>query len=45
VLKPDFAPRCNARGNTMKSAGRYEEALASYDRAVALEPDFAAAFL
>jgi tetratricopeptide (TPR) repeat protein len=28
---------CNARGNTLKSVGRFEEALASYDSALALD--------
>jgi predicted O-linked N-acetylglucosamine transferase (SPINDLY family) len=32
------------RGNLLKDGGRYEEALASYDRAIALDPDYAYAF-
>ena len=34
-------PRCYCnRGNTLHELNRYEEALASYEKAIALKPDF-----
>ena len=36
--------RCYNRGVTLKALKRFEEALASYDRALAVRPDYAEAF-
>jgi protein O-GlcNAc transferase len=44
VLKPDFAEAFNGRGNALGEVKRFGEALASYERALALKPDFAEAF-
>jgi tetratricopeptide (TPR) repeat protein len=43
ALKPS-ADAVNNRGNALQELKRYEEALASYDEAVSLKPDFAQAF-
>jgi tetratricopeptide (TPR) repeat protein len=42
-LKPDFAEACFNRGNVLQELGRLDEAIASYDKAIALKPDHAAA--
>ena len=44
MLKPDFAEAYNNRGNALRDLKRPEEALASYDRAIALKPDYAEAY-
>src|SRR5258706_12629191 len=43
-LKPDYAEAYNNRGNALEELKRLDEALASYDKAIALKPDFAAAY-
>ena len=42
-MRPDYAEALSNRGNTLQELQRFEEALASYDRALALRPDFAEA--
>src|SRR6185437_14878935 len=42
-LKPDYAEAHSNRGTVLHDLHRFEEALASYDRALALRPDFAEA--
>src|SRR5262249_9921413 len=42
--KPDYAMAHNNRGNALRDLQRPTEALASYDRAIALKPDFAEAY-
>jgi tetratricopeptide (TPR) repeat protein len=39
----DGAEELNKGGNALRQLHRYEEALASYDRALALRPDYEAA--
>ena len=39
-MQPDFAFGFNNRGNALNAMGRHEEALASYERALALKPDY-----
>jgi tetratricopeptide (TPR) repeat protein len=43
ALKPDNTEAFSNRGNALRNLTRYEDALASYDRALALEPDHAMA--
>jgi hypothetical protein len=43
MLRPNFAEALSNRGNTLKELKRFEEALASYDRALTLRPDYAEA--
>src|SRR5262249_30347374 len=38
-----FAETFNNRGNTLQELKRFDEALASYDKAIALKPDYAEA--
>ena len=40
---PDIAEAHSNRGNVLKELKRYDEALASYDRALVLRPDYAEA--
>ena len=42
-MKPDFALAYSNLGATLKELGRLDEALASYNQAIALKPDFAEA--
>jgi tetratricopeptide (TPR) repeat protein len=42
-VRPDYAEALNNRGNTLRELQRFEEALASYDRALKVQPDFAEA--
>jgi protein O-GlcNAc transferase len=44
VLKPDYAEAHYNRGNVLKQLKLPEEALASYNRAIALKPDYAVVF-
>ena len=41
AARPDYADALYNRGNALKLLKRYEESLASYDRAVALQPNHA----
>ena len=43
MLRPNFAEALSNRGITLKELKRFEEALASYDRALTLRPDYAEA--
>jgi predicted O-linked N-acetylglucosamine transferase (SPINDLY family) len=43
-LKPDYAEAFNSRGVVLRELQRLDEALASYDKAIALKPDYATAF-
>jgi tetratricopeptide (TPR) repeat protein len=43
-INPDIAAAHNNRGNGLRNLGRFEEALASYDRAIALKPNYAEAY-
>ena len=40
ALRPNDAGAFSNRGNALRDLGRHEEALASYDRAIALEAGF-----
>src|SRR5262245_8425408 len=42
-MKPDYADAFNDRGNALRELKRFDEALASYDKALVLKPDFAGA--
>jgi tetratricopeptide (TPR) repeat protein len=42
-VQPDFAEALSNRGLTLKELKRFEEALASYDRALEVRPDYAEA--
>ena len=42
-MRPDYAEALNNRGNTLHELKRFEEALASYDRALDVRPDYAEA--
>ena len=42
-MRPDYAEALSNRGNTLKELKRFEEALASYDRALTVRPDYAEA--
>src|SRR5262249_36727881 len=42
--KPDYAEAFCNRGSALGGLKRFDEALASYDRAIALKPDYAEAF-
>jgi tetratricopeptide (TPR) repeat protein len=44
VVRADHAEALCHRGDTLRQLGRLDEALASYDQALAARPDFAAAF-
>jgi tetratricopeptide (TPR) repeat protein len=39
-VRPDYAEALSNRGLTLKELKRFEEALASYDRALTLRPDY-----
>jgi hypothetical protein len=41
AIKPDYAEAFINRGNALNALMRFEEALASYDRALAIKPDYA----
>jgi len=41
AVRPDYAEAINNRGNALFELGRNEDALASYDQALALRPDYA----
>jgi tetratricopeptide (TPR) repeat protein len=43
VLKPDFAEARRNLGNALTGQGKIAEAVASYQRALALNPDYAEA--
>ena len=43
TLRPDYVEALNNRGNALHELKRYDEALASCDRALALRPDYAEA--
>ena len=43
ALRPDYAEALYNRGDTLQELKRFEEALASYDRALTLRPDYAEA--
>src|SRR6185436_12441640 len=43
ALKPDFAEALNNRGNALRALKRLQEALTSFDRAVAVRADYAEA--
>ena len=38
-MRPDFVEALNNRGNGLMEMKRFEEALASYDEALAIRPD------
>ena len=42
-MRPDYAEAFVNRGVTLHELKRFDEALASYDRAIALRPDYAQA--
>ncbi len=42
-MQPDYAEALSNRGVTLRELKRFEEALASYDRALKMRPDFAKA--
>ena len=42
-MRPDYAEALNNRGSALHELKRYDEALASYDRALTLRPDYAEA--
>jgi tetratricopeptide (TPR) repeat protein len=42
-VRPDYAEALSNRGNTLHELKRFEEALASYDRALTVWPDYAEA--
>ena len=42
-MRPDYAEALSNRGLTLHELKRFEEALASYDRALTLRPDYAEA--
>ncbi|MDD1607795.1 MAG: tetratricopeptide repeat protein, partial [Methylococcaceae bacterium] len=44
-IKPDYAEAFSNRANTLKELKRYDEALASYNRALVIKPDYAEAEL
>ena len=44
ALKPDYAEAFYNRGNALQELKRFDEALASYDKALALKPDHEYAF-
>jgi predicted O-linked N-acetylglucosamine transferase (SPINDLY family) len=44
-MKPDYAEAYINRGNALKDLKRLDEALASYDKAIALKPDYAEAYI
>src|SRR5208282_4238997 len=44
AIDADFAPAHSNLGNGFRDLNRPEEALASYDRAIALQPDFTEAY-
>ena len=41
VIKPDYAQVLTNRGTTLWDLKRFEDALASHDKALAIKPDFA----
>ena len=43
AVKPDYSEALNNRGNALASLDRYEEAIGSYDRALAIRPEYAEA--
>jgi hypothetical protein len=43
-LKPHFADAWSSRGNALSGLEQYDQALASYDKAISLEPDYAEAY-
>ena len=43
LCEPDYAEAFNNRGNALRRLKRLDEALASYDKAIALKPDYAEA--
>ena len=43
IVAPDAAPVHNNRGNALRELGRHDDALAAFDRALALKPDYAEA--
>ena len=44
MIRPDYAEAYSNRGNALQDLKRSEEALASYDKAIALKPDYAEAY-
>ena len=44
MIRPDYAEVYSNRGNALQDLKRSEEALASYDKAIALKPDYAEAY-
>ena len=43
-VRPDYAQAFYNRGVALQGLRRFDEALASYDKALALKPDYAEAF-
>ena len=43
MLRPDYAEAHSNRGNALHELKRFEDALASYERALTLRPDYAEA--
>ncbi len=44
-LKPDYANAYNNLGNIFKEQGKFDDAMAHYERAIAIRPDYAEAHL
>jgi protein O-GlcNAc transferase len=42
-VRPDYAEALSNRGNILQELKRFDDALASYDRALSVRPDYAEA--